>query len=330
MRDQRTDQRRLADAGRPGDPDREGRAGLRIQLLEHAPGRRRRGSRRARSPAPRPACRPLARRRRVGRESTGGGPSAPLYGTSTSVSDSRRRSSQVVGSSRMLGQLTAQFAIVRVPEHRGYRNLLLARLISALGTWTAFFAVRIAIYNQTGSAWWVSILLFCELVPSVILGIAIGPLIDRWPRQRMMIFSDLGGAATFAVLPFVHSPAAICALSAVAGFSAAFFRPACYSAIPNLVAQGIARRRERARPGRREHRDADRARPRGRRRRAARLEHRLRASTRSASSSPRCSSCGSATGSSRPCRPGSAARTGARFAPGSRSCATTATCRRSP
>ena len=135
----------------------------------------------------------------------------------------------------MLGQLTAQFAIVRVPEHRGYRNLLLARLISAFGTWTAFFAVRIAIYNQTNSIWWVSLLLFCELAPIVILGVVIGPLIDRWPRQRMMIFSDLGGAATFAVLPFAHSPAAICALSAVAGFSAAFFRPACYSAIPNLV-----------------------------------------------------------------------------------------------
>jgi MFS family permease len=135
----------------------------------------------------------------------------------------------------MLGQFTAQFAIVRVPEHRSYRNLLLARLISALGTWTAFFAVRIALYNQTNSAWWVSILLFCELLPGVVLGIAVGPLIDRWPRKRMMILSDLGGAATFAVLPFVHSPAAICALSAVAGFSAAFFRPACYSSIPNLV-----------------------------------------------------------------------------------------------
>ena len=135
----------------------------------------------------------------------------------------------------MLGHLTAQFAIVRVPSHRGFRNLLLARLVSALGTWTAFFAVRIAIYNQTGSAWWVSILLFCELVPGVILGIAVGPLIDRWPRKQMMVFSDLGGAATFGVLPFVHSPAGICALSAVAGFSSAFFRPACYSAIPNLV-----------------------------------------------------------------------------------------------
>lgn len=135
----------------------------------------------------------------------------------------------------MLGELTSQFAIVRVPEHRAYRSLLLARLISALGTWTAFFAVRIALYNQTNSAWWVSILLFCELLPGVVLGIAVGPLIDRWPRQRMMILSDLGGAACFGVLPFVHSPAGICAVSAGAGFSAAFFRPGCYSAIPNLV-----------------------------------------------------------------------------------------------
>lgn len=135
----------------------------------------------------------------------------------------------------MVGQFLAQFAIVRVPEHRAYRDLLFARLISALGTWTAFFAVRIALYQQTGSAWWVAILLFCELLPGVVLGIAVGPLIDRWPRQRMMILSDVGGALTFAALPFVHSPAAICALSAVAGFSAAFFRPGCYAAIPNLV-----------------------------------------------------------------------------------------------
>jgi MFS family permease len=136
----------------------------------------------------------------------------------------------------MLGQFLAQFAIVRVPEHRAYRDLLLARLISALGTWTTFYAVRIALYQQTGSAWWVSILLFSELVPGVVLGIAVGPLIDRWPRQRMMILSDLGGALAFGVLPFVHSPAGICGVSAIAGFSAAFFRPGCYAAIPNLVA----------------------------------------------------------------------------------------------
>lgn len=135
----------------------------------------------------------------------------------------------------MFRQLTAQFSIVRVREHAGFRKLLLARLISALGTWTAFFAVRIALYQQTSSAWWVSVLLFCELVPGVILGIAVGPLIDRWNRKRMMVLSDLGGAACFAALPFVESPAGICAICTVAGFASAFFRPGCYSAIPNLV-----------------------------------------------------------------------------------------------
>ena len=39
------------------------------------------------------------------------------------------------------------------------------------------------------------------------------------------------------MLIFVHSPAGICAISAAAGFSSAFFRPGCYSAIPNLVAE---------------------------------------------------------------------------------------------
>ena len=51
----------------------------------------------------------------------------------------------------------------------------------------------------------------------------------------MMVLSDLGGAACFGALPFVHSPAAIVAVSALAGFAAAFFRPACYASIPNLV-----------------------------------------------------------------------------------------------
>ncbi len=137
----------------------------------------------------------------------------------------------------MLRGLAGQFSIVFVPAHRYYRDLLFARLISALGTWTAFFAVRIALYNQTHSPVWITVLLFSELAPGVILGIAVGPLIDRWPRQRMMILSDLGGVAAFGALPFVHHPWEICAISAFAGFSAAFFRPGCYSAIPNLVAE---------------------------------------------------------------------------------------------
>jgi MFS family permease len=134
----------------------------------------------------------------------------------------------------MLRGLAGQFSIVFVPAHRYYRDLLVARLISALGTWTAFFAIRIALYEQTHSSLWIMALFVCELTPGIVLGLALGPLIDRWPRQRMMILSDLGGVAAFGALPFVHNPGAICGISAFAGFSASFFRPGCYSAIPNL------------------------------------------------------------------------------------------------
>ncbi len=135
----------------------------------------------------------------------------------------------------MLRGLAGQFSIVFVPAHRYYRDLLLARLISTLGTWTAFFAIRIALYKQTNSAVWIMVLFIAELSPGVILGLTLGPLVDRWSRQRMMILSDLGGVAAFAALPFVHRPAEICALAAVAAFSGAFFRPGCYAAIPNLL-----------------------------------------------------------------------------------------------
>lgn len=135
----------------------------------------------------------------------------------------------------MLSSTLAQFGVLRGPAHRAYRHLLVARLVSTLGTWTAFFAVRIALYDRTHSIAWVSVLLFCELAPGVILGLTVGPIVDRWPRQRMMIASDLGGVAVFATLPFIDSPSGICVLSAVAGLAAAFFRPACYSAIPHLV-----------------------------------------------------------------------------------------------
>ncbi len=244
--------------------------------------------------------------------------------------DSRRRVVQVVGSVRMLGQLTAQFAIVQMPEHRSYRKLLLARAISALGTWTAFFAVRIAIYNQTNSAWWISILLFCELVPGVILGIAIGPLIDRWSRKRMMVFSDLGGAVVFAVAPLRPLPGRHLRALGRGGLLGRVLPPELLLGRSQPRARGLARRRERPAAGSREPRHPARARLRRHRRAAPRLEHRLpdqRSQLRRLGPAHRPHRRTAPV--DRAFRPGSAVRTGARCARGCRSSGATATCRRS-
>lgn len=116
-----------------------------------------------------------------------------------------------------------------------FRRLLWARLGSTLGTWAAFFTLIVQINRVTHSAVWVSVLLIAEFLPSALLSLTIGPLVDRQPRQRLMILSDLGGVAVFCALPFVHTAVHICILVAFAGCAAALFRPGAYSGVPNLV-----------------------------------------------------------------------------------------------
>jgi MFS family permease len=72
-------------------------------------------------------------------------------------------------------------------------------------------------------------------LPTLVVGLVLGPLLDRLERRKLMVASDLVRAAVFFALPFTGSPGAIVALAAVAGVASGFFRPAVYAGIPNLV-----------------------------------------------------------------------------------------------
>lgn len=69
----------------------------------------------------------------------------------------------------------------------------------------------------------------------VVIGLTLGPLVDRLSRRRLMIFSDLTRALVFAALPFVDRPEGIVVLAAVGGVATGFFRPAVWAGMPNLV-----------------------------------------------------------------------------------------------
>ena len=116
-----------------------------------------------------------------------------------------------------------------------FRQLFLATLASGIGTWLAVIALTIDIYDRTGSGRWVSALLVADFLPMVVIGLALGPLVDRLPRRSLLIGADLARLAVFCALPFADSPAAIVGLAAVAGVATAFFRPAVYAGLPNLV-----------------------------------------------------------------------------------------------
>ncbi len=116
-----------------------------------------------------------------------------------------------------------------------FRLLVLATFGSGLGTYLAALALTVHVYDVTGSATWVGALLIVDFLPIVAIGLALGPLVDRLSRRRLMIASDLVRLAAFCVLPFVDEPALIVALAGVTGVATGFFRPAAHAALPNLV-----------------------------------------------------------------------------------------------
>src|ERR1035437_6174688 len=127
-----------------------------------------------------------------------------------------------------------QFALFR---YAGVRSLFWATLISSAGTWLAFVALALDVYNRTHSSVWVGALLVTETLPIALLGFLLGPLVDRLPRRSLMIGADLSRAGVFVALVFAPSAWAIVALAMLAGIAAGLFTPAVYAGLPNLVAE---------------------------------------------------------------------------------------------
>jgi MFS family permease len=116
-----------------------------------------------------------------------------------------------------------------------FRLLFLATLGSGVGTWMATIALTADVTDRTHSPWWVSALFIVTFLPSVIVGLVAGPLVDRLSRKKLIVAADVVRIGVFVALPFVGSAIAIIALAAIAGVANSFFRPAVLAGVPNLI-----------------------------------------------------------------------------------------------
>lgn len=128
---------------------------------------------------------------------------------------------------------SSRLGLLRRSPAFGY--LFLATAGSSFGTYLAAIALTVDVYDATNSGVWVAALLIANFLPIVVIGLLLGPVVDRLSRRRLMIASDLARLGVFAALPFVNEPSAIVALAAVAGVATGFFLPAVYAGLPNLV-----------------------------------------------------------------------------------------------
>jgi MFS family permease len=127
---------------------------------------------------------------------------------------------------------SAQLTPLRLP---GFRNLFFATLASSAGTLIAVVALAIDVKARTNSGPWVAAVVVVEFLPTVVVGLLLGPLLDRLERRSLMIAADAVRVGVFVALPFAPNAATVVALAAVAGLATGFFRPAVYAGIPNLV-----------------------------------------------------------------------------------------------
>ncbi len=122
-------------------------------------------------------------------------------------------------------------------RNTSFRLLFLASIGSGAGTWLAIVALNVDILDRTGSGVWLAALNIAAFLPSALIGLLGGPLVDKLSRKALMIGSDVARLAVFAALPFADSATAIVLLGFAAGIGDAFFRPALLAGVPNLVAE---------------------------------------------------------------------------------------------
>ncbi|MCI0725430.1 MAG: MFS transporter [Chloroflexi bacterium] len=84
---------------------------------------------------------------------------------------------------------------------RTFTIIWLGQLISFIGSGLTGFALGVWIYQTTGSITELSLITMFNVIPEIVFGPLVGPLVDRWNRRWVMILSDSGAAlSTLAIV----------------------------------------------------------------------------------------------------------------------------------
>jgi MFS family permease len=124
-------------------------------------------------------------------------------------------------------------------ENRRFVSLCLARFFSSSASHAMYYGLLIVVVNRTGSSIHSGILIFCFLLPGVLVGLHTGLAADRWPRQAVMFLSQ-SLRAMVCVAFFLWGDSLWRLYALTLGFSAIaqFNSPAESAAVPSIVPIG--------------------------------------------------------------------------------------------
>lgn len=125
-----------------------------------------------------------------------------------------------------------------IRTNRNFRFLWFGQVVSQLGDWFNTVAIFALLFELTGSATAVAVLMVLQVLPVAIVGPAAGVVVDRFDRRKIMIAADLVRGIAVLGLLLVRTPETVWfayVVTAIQVSASGFFEPARSSTVPMIV-----------------------------------------------------------------------------------------------
>lgn len=130
-------------------------------------------------------------------------------------------------------------ALRRTLSHRSFRRLWFGQLASRIGDSVHEIALVWVVYEVTGNPTLLSLTFVASFLPTVVLSLPAGAIVDRVNRKWVLVGSDLLRAAVVLAIPFVGSGPllipTVLTVAFVTGIADAIDGPARGAFVPRLV-----------------------------------------------------------------------------------------------
>ena len=125
-----------------------------------------------------------------------------------------------------------------IRTNRNFRFLWCGQIVSQLGDWFNTVAIFALLFQLTGSATAVALLMVLQVLPVAIVGPAAGVVVDRFDRRKIMIAADIVRGMAVLGLLLVRTPETVWlayVVTAVMVSASGFFEPARSATVPTIV-----------------------------------------------------------------------------------------------
>jgi MFS family permease len=135
-------------------------------------------------------------------------------------------------------QSVGYIALLR--RNKAFRRLWYGQVVSQLGDWFDSIALFALLLRLTGSGQAVGALMVAQYLPSTVVGLWAGVVVDRLPRKLVMIVSNIGSALLVLLFLLVRDASQVWIIYIVTIFKMAlvsFFEPARTAITPNVTSR---------------------------------------------------------------------------------------------